>query len=80
MDKHAARVQIASFAEDVHKVGQVWPCQLPGSTSSALHADWKANELHHQDTSGRFAVIAIAAELEGIPGSCMMAPTDVNLF
>ena len=26
----------------------VWPCQLPGSTSSALHADWKTNVLHHQ--------------------------------
>ena len=76
VDKQA--LQIASFAEDVHKVGQVWPCQLPGSTSSALHADWKTNELHHQGTSGRFAVIALAAE--GMPGSCMMAPTDVNLF
>ena len=46
VDKHA--LQIASFAEDVHEVGQVWPCQLPGSTSSALHADWKTNTLHHQ--------------------------------
>ena len=46
VDKHA--LQIASFAEDVHKVGQVWPFQLPGSTSSALHADWKTNALHHQ--------------------------------
>ena len=26
VEKHA--LQIASFAEDVHKVGQVWPCQL----------------------------------------------------
>ena len=46
VDKHA--LQMASFAEDVHKVGKVWPCQLPGSTSSALHANWKTNALHHQ--------------------------------
>ena len=46
VDKQA--LQIASFAEDVRKVGQVWPCQLPGSASSALHVDWKTNALHHQ--------------------------------
>ena len=34
VDKHA--LQIASFAEDVHKVGKVWPCQLPGSTYHLL--------------------------------------------
>ena len=46
VEKHA--LQIAYFAEYVHKVGQVWPYQLPGSTSSALHADWKTKGLHHQ--------------------------------
>ena len=46
VDKQA--LQRASFAEDVRKVGQVWPCQLPGSASSALHVDRKTNALHHQ--------------------------------
>ena len=80
VDKHA--LQRASFAEDVRKVGQVWPCQVNvTSISSALHADWKTNALHHQGYIAKWYVRTVCSHRHssGGIGSCM-APTVVNLF
>ena len=81
VDKHA--LQIASFAEDVHKVGQVWPCQLSGSTSSALHANWKTNAAYIIKAKWYVRTVSKSCshrQSSGGNGSCMMAPTDLHLF
>ena len=51
------------------------------STSSALHADWKTNALHHQGYIAKWFVRTVCGHRDssGGNGSCM-APIVVNLF
>ena len=53
------------------------------STSSALHADWKTNALHHQGYIAKWYVRTVCSHRHssGGNGSCIcMAPIVVNLF
>ena len=74
-------LQRPHFAEDVHKVYQVWPCRFILSPHHLLCMQTgKTNALHRQGyygTSGLFAVNTTAA-MGMVHAS--MAPADINSF